>query len=620
MPVSLSEVVHNRYRVDALIGQGGMGAVYRAWDSVLKNTVALKENLDTSEAAQKQFSEEALILARLNHPGLPRVIDYFSIPGQGEYLVMDYVEGSDLEEILEHKRMAQQSTGGAFKQLDEAQVIPWMVEVLDTLEYLHHQQPPVIHRDIKPGNIKITSDSRVVLVDFGIAKRYSMAHSTLTGAHAISPGYSPPEQYGNSTTDPRSDLYALGATLYHLLTGQKPPESVQRMTGSVRMISPRLLNPLISEDLERVIIKSMAIPMDNRFQSATQLKAAFSTLQKNNSSSTPHPFGSATSQQPPPSLPVTPQPPRSYGRAAQTKAPVRNAQVSGSGNPPASGGYNSIAPPQPAPISLSIRLPLILLISIVTITVGMILIRTLLISGKSQAENLNGSPIPTLPATPRQELPTSTPPARILTPLAIASLPVTQPAATPTFPLYPVYIYDLFQFPRMKWRLEDPNSFTCQREGGSFACILPAQSANNHWLRPEGIDLQPGFMLSTEIDLPEDNPTATAGLIFRDSSKGRYLFSINGDGQYRISSIQDSPANWMNLVEWTAHEAIKSDKPNQLQVIADGTSYSFYVNNQYLASLDDSSWIDGGPGIHLFAATENKTATFILNNFEIRQK
>ena len=130
----------------------------------------------------------------------------------------------------------------------------------------------------------------------------------------------------------------------------------------------------------------------------------------------------------------------------------------------------------------------------------------------------------------------------------------------------------------------------------------------------------PDLSSPTEIELPKDNPTATAGLIFRDSSAGRYLFSINGEGQYRVSSIQDDPANWMNLIEWTSHDGIKTDELNLLQVIADSTSYSFFVNHQFLARLDHSSWINGGPGIHLFAATDNKPATFNFNNFEICQK
>jgi serine/threonine-protein kinase len=218
MPLEPGQVLNNRYRIAKLLGQGGFGAVYRAWDLNLERACALKENLEISEEAQRQFKREALILSGLSHPNLPRVIDHFIIPGQGQYLVMDYVEGEDLQEMLE-------STG---RPLPEAQALSWISQVCDALVYLHSQNPPVIHRDIKPANIKITPQGQAMLVDFGIAKMYDAHLQTTLGARAVTAGYSPPEQYGSGMTDPRSDIYALGATLYHLLTGQQPPESIQR--------------------------------------------------------------------------------------------------------------------------------------------------------------------------------------------------------------------------------------------------------------------------------------------------------------------------------------------------------------------------------------------------------
>ncbi len=174
MSLAIGQVIHNRYRIAALLGQGGMGDVYRAWDLNLKILVALKENLDTSPEALEQFGEEARLLARLSHPNLPRVIDYFTIPGQGDYLVMDYIEGEDLEILLANTPAG--VNGAAC--LDEKTVIPWIIQVCSGLNYLHSQQPPVIHRDIKPANIKITPEGRAVLVDFGIAKRYEPQTAT----------------------------------------------------------------------------------------------------------------------------------------------------------------------------------------------------------------------------------------------------------------------------------------------------------------------------------------------------------------------------------------------------------------------------------------------------------
>jgi serine/threonine protein kinase len=265
MPLSNQQVIHNgRYRIVSLLGQGGMGAVYQAWDLSLDIPVAIKENLDGSPEAQKQFGREANMLARLSHPNLPRVTDYFFIPGQGQYLVMDFVEGEDLHEMLNRL--------GA---LPEPQVLNWISQICDALAYLHSQPSPIIHRDIKPANIKIRPDGRAVLVDFGIAKVYDPHLATTIGAKAVTPGYSPPEQYGSSgSTDARSDIYALGATLYHLLTGSLPPESLDRIVGSSTLCPPRQLNQNISPTAEGAILKAIEVATDRRFQTVDELRAA----------------------------------------------------------------------------------------------------------------------------------------------------------------------------------------------------------------------------------------------------------------------------------------------------------------------------------------------------------
>ncbi len=229
----------------------------------MSRACAVKENLDSSPQAQQQFEREAKILANLNHPNLARVTDYFFVPGQGQYLVMDYVEGEDLQEMLDQ-------AGGP---LAEAQVFPWVNQVCDALEYLHTQQPPVIHRDIKPANIRITPGGKAVLVDFSIAKIYDPNLKTTQGARAVTPGYSPQEQYGQGHTDVRSDIYALGATLYALLTGQIPVESIQRNLN-VTFPTVRALNPAVSAATERAILQAMEMLPANRYQNVHQLKLA----------------------------------------------------------------------------------------------------------------------------------------------------------------------------------------------------------------------------------------------------------------------------------------------------------------------------------------------------------
>lgn len=264
------QLQQGRYVIQELLGRGGMGTVYLATDRNLPGRlVAIKENVDTGPTTQNQFQYEAILLARLTHPNLPRVTDHFIEPSGYQYLVMDYVEGDDLRALLR----AHQGP------LPEELVRDWLDQVLSALSYMHNwidpttrKQTPIIHRDIKPGNIKRTPNGRIVLVDFGVAKVDETTEGTVVGARAITPGYSPLEQYSGST-DARSDIYALGATLYILLTGERPPEATAIAAGAP-LPAPRQRNRLISRGLERVITRAMALHAADRFQSIEALRTA----------------------------------------------------------------------------------------------------------------------------------------------------------------------------------------------------------------------------------------------------------------------------------------------------------------------------------------------------------
>jgi serine/threonine protein kinase len=261
MTLPIGRLLQNRYRIVKMLAQGGMGAVYRAWDMTLNRPCAVKENLDTSAEAQRQFQREATMLANLSHPNLPGVTDYFFLPGQGQYLVMDFVEGENLDEMLSRRG-----------RIPESEALAWIEQVCEALEYLHGQN--VVHRDIKPANVKITPAGQAMLVDFGISRVYDPLLSTTTGARAVTPGYSPWEQYGQGRTDARSDVYALGATLYTLLTGQVPPESVDLMGGAETLTPPHRLNPAISANTEHAILRAMEQQPSQRFQNAVEMKRA----------------------------------------------------------------------------------------------------------------------------------------------------------------------------------------------------------------------------------------------------------------------------------------------------------------------------------------------------------
>jgi len=263
MYLTAGQILKNRYEISQLLGQGGFGAVYQAHDQILDITVAIKINTDLSPNATKQFEQEAKMLARLRHANLPRVSDYFTVAGEGHYLVMDFIAGQNLAQFITQHGLP-----------TEVQAIRVIKQVCNALEYLHEQTPPIIHRDIKPANILITPQGQAILVDFGIAKFYHTYKSTSTGARGLTPGYAPPEQYSNGRTDTRSDIYALGATIYTLTTGKIPPEAITRIVHNTPIPSPRQFNAGLSQRFEELILKAMAITVSDRFQTASLLQHA----------------------------------------------------------------------------------------------------------------------------------------------------------------------------------------------------------------------------------------------------------------------------------------------------------------------------------------------------------
>jgi serine/threonine protein kinase len=260
MSLQPGTILRGRYRIEGQLGKGGMGTVYLAFDQALNLRVAVKENLNLSPQSERQFRREAELLASLRHPNLPRVTDHFILEEQ-QYLVMDYIEGEDLQSRANRQPPT----------VDE--VLTWVDAVCDGLTYLHTRKPPVIHRDIKPANIKLQPDGTIVLVDFGIAKEFDQAVTT-TGARGLTPGFSPPEQYGAQRTDARSDQFSLGATLYALLTGQRPTDSIERTIKKAELTPPSALNPNISKHIDAVLKRTLALDKDARFPDIETFKAA----------------------------------------------------------------------------------------------------------------------------------------------------------------------------------------------------------------------------------------------------------------------------------------------------------------------------------------------------------
>jgi len=268
-PLKTGEVLRSRYKIRRIIGHGGMGSIYLADDLRLEGRqCALKEVEhdrtlpgEVVNQARDQFLREATVLARLDHPNLPKVSDFFSI-GPRDYLAMDYVPGNDLRTLMMEARQR-----GVF--LPEAEVLSWANQLSDALIYLHSQTPPILHRDIKPSNLKVTPSGLIKLVDFGLVKLLASEEMTITILQGRGTAlYTPLEQYGGDSghTDRRSDIYAFGATLYHLLTNQPPIEARERFLHPENLIPPRQVNPEVSVRTEKAVLWAMNLHPDERPQ------------------------------------------------------------------------------------------------------------------------------------------------------------------------------------------------------------------------------------------------------------------------------------------------------------------------------------------------------------------
>jgi serine/threonine protein kinase len=279
LPQSLKkgEVLRSRYKIREQIGQGGTGSIYLADDTRLEGRVCALQDVEHNRAlptqlieqAREQFFREASVLARLDHPNLPKVSDFFS-EGPRDYLVMDYVPGKDLRE-----RMLEARRSKTF--LSENEVLRWAVQLADALNYLHQQDPPIIHRDIKPSNLKITPSGVIKLVDFGLVKILAPNEVTITIIQGQGTAlYTPLEQYGgdDAHTDIRADIFSFAATLYHLLTNEPPAEARKRFLDTRSLTLPRDINPHVSSRVEKAILWAMSLHPDDRPKNVVEFREA----------------------------------------------------------------------------------------------------------------------------------------------------------------------------------------------------------------------------------------------------------------------------------------------------------------------------------------------------------
>jgi serine/threonine-protein kinase len=610
-----SLVLINRYRIEKELGRGGFGAVYKAWDLNLNRTCAIKENLDTSSEAQRQFAREASVLANLSHPNLPRVTDHFSIPGQGQYLAMDFVEGQDLENILHQQGLPATE-----------QVLRWIMQVTDALEYLHKQQPPVLHRDIKPANIRITPGNQAMLVDFGLVKLYDPSLKTTMGARAVTPGYAPPEQYGQGHTDARTDLYALGATLYRSLTGQDPMESVQRVVGA-SLPSVHQLKPRVPQNLSQVIERLMALDPAQRYQSASQLKA---DLQSIYAQAPIHP----QAERP------RPIPPTQVAASSPVVSPPRQRPVT----PQAVAASKEIAerpmPPRAAPANQSSRKTWLPMLAIVA-ALGICGVLTVIILGlafngpgddttaataaaqQTQAEQINSTS--TALALAKQATTTSTQANQLtstLTPDRIPTTLVKKPLIL-GLPDWPVQIEENFIDNRNDWWLGENTTsehfdlIKAEIQNGYYLASLEAKKPNNAWwLNNDNFQTGDSFILSIATHQTAGSDDAWRGVTFRHSDDhDYYLLSIQGSGYFGVWIHQDNV--FRQLLPPTAIASVKAGLTSHLAVLGQGANFTFYINGEQVGRVTDATLTAGNTGVY-FEVGSSQDGSFETDYIQIQ--
>lgn len=268
--IETGQILQERYRIDRQIGQGGMGAVYVATDERFGSTVAIKETLCMDDNYRKAIEREARLLNSLKHNALPRVTDHF-LESNGQFLVMEYIPGHDLCCILEER-------DGPF---EVEQVLEWADQLLEALDFLHNQENPVIHRDIKPQNLKVTPDGQIILLDFGLAKGNVTGAGNQTNAKSIfgfSRNYASLEQIQGTGTDPRSDLYSLSATLFHLLTKEPPEDALTRAMSVLSqkpdpLVPANQLRPEIPAGVAAIIYKALDLDAAERPATANEMRS-----------------------------------------------------------------------------------------------------------------------------------------------------------------------------------------------------------------------------------------------------------------------------------------------------------------------------------------------------------
>jgi serine/threonine-protein kinase len=584
-----------------------MGAVYRAWDMRLSVPVALKEmtpqpGLDEQTLGQlrQQFQQEATVLARLHHPHLVRVTDFFE-ESDNAYLVMDFVEGEELaNRINQHG------------PLPEAEVLAWAEQLLSALAYCHDKG--ILHRDVKPQNVVIRPDGQAMLVDFGLVKLWDPddPHTRTVMRGMGTPEYAPPEQYeiDATHTDPRSDIYSLGATLYHAMSGQAPLTATLRMASPERFVPVRKHNPRVSLATEQTILRALELNRSKRWQSAGEMAAALSSGR-------------------------VPPPPRPPGRVTPA-APRRDR----TGAKPS---VQAAAAPAPRRKQWVWLLGCGTLFTILLCIFGLRACGKLVQQGQviqtATAEAAVTQAVQVTETTPAQATPTAPVVVEATSTENAQATAKAHAAATATAQAQPATggqdcPHDTALAPA-DWSILLCDSFDANENNwytGEFDGDLIAGTKliadgkyrwdvtvheNAIWRSLADIPLEGDFYITVEARRVGGVENGQYGLMFRSIDSDNYaMFKIEDSRRFKFSLRHEG--EWNTVIDWTETTAVRPGENNRITVIVRGDQYTFYVNDQYVAESTDDRLSGGTAGMMVELVSEGDTAVFEFDNLEIR--
>jgi serine/threonine protein kinase len=585
-PLAPGTVLEQRYRIKSLVGQGGMSRVYLADAIRLHVTVAIKENVPTTAEAYAALAREAQLLAHLAHPNIPRVLDRFNEASTGrQYLVMEYVEGEDLATMI-----------ARVGPIPEAMALGWMGQILDAVEYLHHQTPPIILRDIKPANIKITLQGRAVLVDFGV----SSLPAAQGGVAGVTAGYAPSEQYGLQANE-RSDIYALGATLYTMVTGRVPPEA-PALEARGAPLDLNLAQVQLSPSTEAAIAGAMDRDPSRRWVSAGAMRAALRS-------------GPVQAAQP-----AEPQPRKKPGLSCWMVAIpiVTIAFILGLGLValmlvPAMAPFQiALGLASTTPTATTTSTATATTTSTATATTTSTATATFIPTATATASptgTSTPSPTPTLTLVPTRPAPSSTPPPT-------AGLKPTPSARNMVIPVRDLLVRDEFDNASSGWLNDSSSPRIDYYENGEYHIVVdkddivqgvpaPTVSTTDYAIQVEGRQIS------------GDN--ACYGLAFRRQTAGGtrsyYTFETCADGTIRAEKFVDGAWAAPLFKRYALPDVKRGNEVNRLLVVVRYHHVDFYLNGATVGGVNDDALTSGGIGL---LATANKAPTeFVFDNFYV---